>query len=125
MTATYNACCHIELDSWPELDRGIVLVKYGKDEIITCDIYHVSKLYRLWRDVIRLMLDNPWADLAFDVGGMGVSWRKRGKYRLTLHIDSFQEEYVEMDEEGLRDLLAVMAEAWQWASGDEKQGASQ
>ena len=115
MTATYKASARIELDSLPDLDRGIVFVKFGKDEIITGDVYHVRRYLGLWGSVIEAMLWYGKVGLSVDAGGMRLSKKKNGKAQMTLHIDSFKDEVVDLDDDGLRHLLDLMAEEWGWA----------
>lgn len=115
MTAIYRAEARVVLDSCPEMDRGIVLVKYGRDEIVACDIDGVRRRMGLYMGTIDTMLDYPKARMSVDDGCLGLSSKGKGKFRLTLHIDSFQEEFVELDSGGMRELRDRMEEDWSWA----------
>ena len=119
MTAIYRAEARVELDSVPDMDRGFVLVKYGRDEVVTCDVVHVSGHIGLWTGTIGMMLGYPKVRMSMDDGYLGLSSKGNGKFRLTLHIDSFQEEFVELDCGGMRELRDRMAEEWAWAVPDQ------
>ena len=119
MTAIYRAEARVELDSCPDIDRGIVLVKFGRDETVSCDVEHVGRRIGLYTGMIDTMLGYPKARMSVDDGYLGLSSKGNGKFRLTLHIDSFQEEHVELDGGGMRELRDRMAEDWSWAVPDQ------
>lgn len=119
MTAIYRAEARVVLDSYPEMDRGLVLVKYGRDEIVACDVDHVGRRIGLYTGMIDTMLGYPKARMSVDDGYLGLLSKGNGKFRLTLHIDSFQEEFVELDSGGMRELRDRMAEDWSWAVPDQ------
>lgn len=119
MTAIYRAEARVELDSCPDIDRGIVLVKFGRDEIVTCDVENVRRRIGLYMGTIGMMLGYPKVRMSMDDGYLGLSSKGNGKFRLTLHIDSFQEEFVELDSGGMRELRDRMAEDWSWAVPDQ------
>lgn len=119
MTAIYRAEARVELDSCPDIDRGIVLVKFGRDEIVACDVEYLRRRIGLYTGMIGMMLGYPKVRMSMDDGYLGLSSKGNGKFRLTLHIDSFQEEFVELDSGGMCELRDRMAEEWAWAVPDQ------